>query len=72
MKYLYSILDEIKSVEKLNKTDATKKSTPLGFSWERNNEGEIEINSDEHLIFISQKTNFQKKKTKQLIPSNYA
>ena len=47
------------------------KSTELGFSCESNNKTEFEINSDEHLIFISQKNNFQKK-IKNLIPSNYA
>ena len=49
-----------------------QKSIALELSCEWNNENEVEMNSDEHLIFMSQENNCQKKITKNLIPSNCA
>ena len=46
MKHPNQILNEIKLVEKLNKTNATTKGTKLGSCSEWNNENEVEINCD--------------------------
>ena len=72
MNHFNQILNKIKSVEKLNKIFGATNSTELGLSYEFNKGNKVKIDSDEHLIFTSQKNNFQMKITKRLIPSNQA
>lgn len=73
MKLLNYVLNGIKLVEKkLNKLNAATSSTYLELSWEGNKGNEVEINSEKHLIFTSQKINYKMKVTKKLILSNDA